>query len=279
MSLQRTVTSLVLAPIAAAAVLFLPTPWLAAVIAVICLLGLWEWARLVGLDDAVQRSIYVAANLTLMAALPWSDINRSHVLFKFGALVGAVWWVVAAVWLARPGFGREARDWTRSLKLAAGTLSMVPAWCGLVLLHFGSPADPRSGPRWTLLAILMVWVADSCAYLFGRRYGRRKLIPQISPGKTWVGLWGGLICAMAVTLACAPLVGVSLARLPLLALLGLLGVAASVIGDLFESLMKRHAGVKDSGTMVPGHGGVLDRIDGLMAALPVIAICKEWLGL
>ena len=275
MSIQRTITSLVLAPIAIAAVLLLPTPYLAAFIATICLLGLWEWARLVGIDDAVPRLLYVAANLALMAALVWSDINRSHVLFKIAALVGVVWWLFAMLWLARPAFGREAGRWTRSLKLAAGTISIVPAWCGMVLLH----AEKPYGRRWALLAIGIVWVADSCAYFFGRRYGRRKLIPQISPGKTWVGLWGGLICAMAVTLACAPLVGVTLSGLPLLGLLGLMGVMASVIGDLFESLMKRHAGMKDSGTLIPGHGGVLDRIDGLLAALPVIAIGKEWLGL
>lgn len=275
MSMQRTVTSLVMAPIAVAAVLFLATPWLAALIAVICLLGLWEWSRLAGLDDAVQRSIYVAANLMLMAVLPWSDVNRSHVLFKIGALVGVVWWIVAVFWLARPTFGRDGQCRIRALKLAAGTLCLVPAWCSLVLLHFGGPL----GRRWALLAVLLVWVADSCAYLFGRRYGRRKLIPQISPGKTWVGLWSGLICAMVVTLASAPLVGVRIAQLPLLGLLGLLGIVASVVGDLVESLMKRHAGMKDSGTLVPGHGGVLDRIDGLMAALPVIAIGKEWLGL
>ena len=272
MSIQRTITSLVLAPIAIAAVLLLPTPYLAAFIATICLLGLWEWARLVGIDDAVPRLLYVAANLALMAALAWGGWP---VLFKIAALIGVLWWLVTVFWLARPGFGREARNWTRSLKLAAGTISIVPAWCGMVLLH----AERPYGRRWALLAIVIVWVADSCAYFFGRRYGRRKLIPQISPGKTWAGLWGGLICAMAVTLACAPLVGVTIPQLPLLGLLGFLGVMASVIGDLFESLMKRHAGMKDSGTLIPGHGGVLDRIDGLLAALPVIAIGKEWLGL
>lgn len=275
MSMQRTVTSLVLAPIAVAAVLLLPTPYLAAFIAAICLFGLWEWARLVGIDEAVPRSVYVAANLALMAALAWSDINRSHVLFKITALVGVVWWLFAMLWLARPAAGREVGRWWRSLKLAAGTLCIVPAWCGLVLLHVGQPF----GRRWAMLAIVLVWVADSGAYFFGQRFGRRKLIPAISPGKTWVGLWGGLVCALAVTLACAPLVGVGTVQLPVLAVLGLLGILASVAGDLFESLMKRHAGMKDSGTLIPGHGGVLDRIDGLLAALPVIAISKEWLGL
>jgi phosphatidate cytidylyltransferase len=272
MSKERTVTSLVLAPIAVIAVLLLPTPWLAAFIALICLLGLWEWARLVGIGDAVPRSIYVAANLTLMAALAWGGWP---VLFKVVALVGSIWWLLALLWLARPDLGRAENSWNRTLKLALGTLAILPAWCGLVLLH----GDGKLGHRWALLAIVIVWTADSCAYFFGRRFGRRKLIPQISPGKTWAGLWGGVICAMAVTLACAPLVGMGFAQLPMLGLLGLLGIIASVVGDLFESLMKRHAGMKDSGTLIPGHGGVLDRIDGLMAALPVIAIGKEWLGL
>ena len=273
MSKQRTLTSLVLAPIAIAAVLLLPTPWLAAFIALVCLLGLWEWARLVGIDGAVPRSVYVAANLALMAALAWGGWP---VLFKVVALIGSLWWLLALLWLARPDLGRTENGLNRSLKLALGTVAMLPAWCGLVLLH----ADGKPlGPRWALLAIVIVWAADSCAYFFGQRFGKRKLIPQISPGKTWVGLWGGVICAMVVTLACAPLVGVGIAQLPLLGLLGLLGVIASVIGDLLESLMKRHAGMKDSGTLIPGHGGVLDRIDGLMAALPVMAIGKEWLGL
>lgn len=276
MSKQRTITSLLLVPIAVAAVLLLPTPYLAAFIALISLLGLWEWARLAGIDNATPRSLYVAANLALMAALAWGGWP---VLFRVVAFIGAGWWLLALIWLARPDFGREARRWTRSLKLAAGTICILPAWCAMVLLHFGTPhADPH-GPRWALFALVLVWATDSGAYFIGRRFGKRKLIPAISPGKTWAGLWGGVAGGVAITLAASSLLGVGSVQLPLLAALGLLGVIASVVGDLFESLMKRHAGMKDSGTLIPGHGGMLDRLDSVLAALPVIAIGKEWLGL
>jgi phosphatidate cytidylyltransferase len=277
-STQRIVTAGILTPLVVGA-MFLPTPYVAAIAAGIFVFGLWEWSRLVGIDGPLSRALYVLANIALMTALPWG-----HGLPLFGpvCLIGVVWWMVALLWLLRPDVCRDSGWWSRSIKLAAGTLSIVPAWCALVLLHHGSSVaahvDPN-GPRWALLGLVMIWVADSCAFFFGVRYGKRKLAPHISPGKTWVGLWGGVIGALSVGLAGAPLVGVTTVQLPSMAALALLTVIASVVGDLFESLMKRHAGYKDSGTLIPGHGGVLDRIDSLLAALPVLWIAKGWLEL
>ena len=279
MKAQRLVTTLVLTPLAVAAVLFLPTPYVAAVAAALFLTGLWEWSRLVGVEGQVWRAMYVMANLALMTALLW---GRAFPLFGAVSLVGVVWWMFALLWLLRPDAGREPSNWTRAIKLVAGTLAVVPAWCALVLLHHGVPngmhAD-ANGPRWALLGLAMVWVADSSDYLVGVRFGKRKLVPRISPGKTWAGLWGGIAGAIAAGLAGAQLVDVKTEQLPSMAVLALLTVAASVIGDLFESLMKRHSGNKDSGTLIPGHGGVLDRIDSLLAALPVLWIAKGWLEL
>ncbi len=277
MSAQRIITAAVLAPLVVASLLFLKTPYVAALAAGIFLFGLWEWSRLVGIDEPLRRAMYVMANTAVMAALAWGG----RPLFGAIALAGVVWWLFAALWLARPDFGRNGSGWSRSLKLAAGTLSIIPAWCALTLLHAGNPdlhGDPN-GPRWALLGLVMVWAADSCAYFVGVRWGKRKLVPKISPGKTWAGLWGGMIGAIAVGLAGASLVGVSQSQLPSMAVLALLTVAASVVGDLFESLMKRHSGYKDSGTLIPGHGGVLDRIDSMLAALPVLLIAKGWLDL
>jgi phosphatidate cytidylyltransferase len=271
MSAQRIVTAAVMAPLVVAALLFLKTPYVAAIAAALFLLGLWEWSRLVGIAEPVRRAVYVMANIALMAALAWGG----RPLFGVITLIGVIWWLVALLWLARMDFGRDGGRWTRSLKLAAGTLSIIPAWCGLVLLH----ADIPDGHRWALLALVMVWAADSCAYFAGVRWGRRKMIPQISPGKTWVGLWAGVLGAVVIALAGASLVGVTPAQLPLMAVLALVTVAASVVGDLFESLMKRHSGAKDSGTLIPGHGGVLDRIDSVLAAMPVLWIAKGWLDL
>jgi phosphatidate cytidylyltransferase len=279
MSAQRTITAAVMAPLVIAALLLLSTPYVAAICAALFLCGLWEWSRLVGIKEPVPRAFYLTANIAMMAALAWGG----RPLFGMIALVGVCWWLLATFWLLRVDFGRDGNGWSRALKLAAGTLSIIPAWCALVLLHYGTSTPSHvdaSGPRWALLALGIVWAADSGAYFTGVRWGRKKMIPHISPGKTWVGLWGGAIAAVAVGLAGAKLlVGMKPAQLPLMAVLVLITVAASVIGDLFESLMKRHSGCKDSGTLIPGHGGVLDRIDSVLAALPVLWIAKGWLDL
>jgi phosphatidate cytidylyltransferase len=275
----RIASTAILTPMAIVAVLYLRTPYVAAIAAGIFLLGLWEWSRVVGVESRVWRATYMLVNVGLMTGLLWG-----HGLPLFGPviLIGVIWWLVATLWLTRPDIGREGIAWSRACKLIAGTLSIVPAWCALVLLHYGNSSgthvDPN-GPRWALLALAMVWAADSCAYVVGSRFGKRKMIPKISPGKTWMGLWGGIAGALALGLGVASLVGVTRQQLPIMAELILLTVVASVIGDLFESLMKRHSGCKDSGTLIPGHGGVLDRIDSLLAALPVLWIAKGWLDL
>jgi phosphatidate cytidylyltransferase len=272
MSAQRTITAAVMAPLVIAALLLLSTPYVAAICAALFLCGLWEWSRLVGIDDRVRRAAYLTANIALMAALAWGGLR----LFGMITLIGVVWWLLASVWLWRADFGRDPTAGSRALKLLAGTVSIIPAWCGLVLLHAGG----SYGPRWALLALGIVWGADSAAYFIGVRWGRRKLIPHVSPGKTWAGLWGGMGGALAVGLLGAwLLLGIQPTQLPWIALLALITLAASVVGDLFESLMKRHSGMKDSGTLIPGHGGVLDRIDSVLAALPVLWFAKGWLDL
>ncbi|MBP6597750.1 MAG: phosphatidate cytidylyltransferase, partial [Arenimonas sp.] len=151
----------------------------------------------------------------------------------------------------------------------------VPAWCALGWLHSEQPL----GPRWTLFALALVWAADSGAYFAGSRFGRRKLAPSISPGKTWEGVLGGLAASMLLAVAVLPMLGLAWPALPALVLLTLVTAAISVAGDLFESLMKRQSGVKDSGALLPGHGGLMDRLDSLLAALPIFAVGKAWLGL
>ena len=286
MTRTRVLAALLMAPIAIAAVLWLPTPWLVAVAAVVFLAALWEWFRLAEIDDTLARTILLLANLLLMAALVWAsptDSGGSLVLFKLASVIGVVWWRVAMLWLRRPGFASDHDTHARVFKLAAGTLAVVPAWCALAVIHAGD-AEPGGLPLvpqghvWVLVVLLMVWAADSGAYFAGRRLGKRKLAPVISPNKTVEGLAGGLVAGVLVAVVVAPLAGASLAQLPLVALVALVAVIFSVIGDLFESLFKRHAGAKDSGSLIPGHGGILDRIDSVLAALPVFAVGKIWLG-
>ncbi len=274
MTRTRLLAAAVMAPVAIAAVLLLPTPWVVALGAVLFLAGMWEWFHLAEIEDTLARSILLVANLLLMVAMVWAsptDAGGSLVLFKLAVVVGVVWWLLAMLWLMHYDFASDHDTHARVFKLAAATLSVIPAWCALALIH-------RDGHGWLLVALAIVWAADSGAYFAGRAFGKRKLAPRISPNKTLEGLAGGLLAAIAVALAGAALMGTEGSMLPLVALVALLAVLFSVVGDLFESLLKRHVGAKDSGNLIPGHGGLLDRLDSVLAALPVFALGKIWLG-
>jgi len=276
---QRILTALILAPLAIAAVLWLPTSIFMVLLAAAVLLGLWEWSRLIGFESHATRAVILLVNAALMALLAWKGWPG---VFPFVALAGVAWWVLASLWLARMKFASEPTAFNRALKLVIGTLLIVPAWCAAGMLHgdVGMARDAAHyGPAWLLYALAIVWAADTGAYFVGSRVGGPKMSPSISPGKTWSGFAGGLATVLVLSLACAPLFGLAWSQAPLLVAASLLAGLASVVGDLFESIIKRHAGAKDSGYLIPGHGGVLDRIDSVLAALPVFAIAKAWLGL
>jgi len=267
---QRVITAVVLAPLAIALVLLTPTPWLMLPLAVALLLGLWEWTRLVGLVGRGWRAGVLFINALLMLALA---LYGWPTQFEQMAIAGDAWWLLACVWLLRPRFAAGMR--ALPLKLLVGSLLILPTWCAIGLLHVEEPY----GPRWTLFGLFLVWAADTFAYFVGSQIGGPKLAPSISPGKTWAGFFGGIAGACLICLPAAPLLGVGWERMPELIGLAFVVALAAVVGDLFESLIKRQAGAKDSGTLIPGHGGVMDRIDSVVAALPVFAIGKLWLGL
>ena len=286
MTKTRTIAALIMGPLAILAVLFLPTPWMMVLAAVLFLAGLWEWFRLAEVEDTLTRTFLLAANLLLMVMLVWASRTTrggSLALFHLSVFVGVVWWLLAALWLRFPNFGSHHEGWARAIKLAAGTLAVIPAWCALAVIH-GDPADagmigiiPRNH-LWLLTALMMIWMADTGVYFARRKFGKYKLAPRISPNKTVEGLVGGAIAATVFGLIFAMIAGADAAHLPWVALTAVITVAAALVGDLFESLLKRHAGVKDSSDLIPGHGGILDRMDSVLAALPVFAVCKASFG-
>jgi phosphatidate cytidylyltransferase len=248
-----------------------------ALAAIMFLAGLWEWFRLADIDDTLARTVLLVVNMALMVAIVWGSRTSgglSYVLLQIMIVVGVAWWLVAMLWLRHFDFASNHETHARVFKLAAGTLAIVPAWCALAVLH-GSEPD---GHRWLFVALAIVWAADSGAYFAGRHFGKRKLAPRISQNKTIEGLLGGVACGLVVALAFAPFAGATLRQLPAVALVAIVAVLFSVVGDLFESLLKRHVGAKDSGDLIPGHGGILDRIDGVIAALPVFALGKALMG-
>ena len=275
----RVIAAAVMLPVAVLAVLFLPSNMLAAGIGLLMMVGLWEWSVLAGLSRLVPRAAYLAVNALLLAALAWAA-GPELAPIKLVALAGVAWWLLVPIWLLHFDFAREDRPWACALKLFAGTAGVIPAWAAIYWLHHGAAGlghAPDKGPMWTLFVLLVIWAADTGAYFAGSRWGRRKLAPRISPGKSWEGLFGGLGLALALAAAALPLLGLAWWQLPQLLMLVMLTVLVSVAGDLFESLVKRHAGAKDSSHLIPGHGGVLDRIDSLLAALPVFVLGKIWL--
>ena len=269
---QRTLTALVLAPLAIAIILLLPTFGFALVVAAVSLLALWEWSRLAGVGARGTRALYVALNAGALLLL-WQVRTQPFAWYVIGA--GLAGWLLSLLWLRHFSWAAAPTRENAALKLAAGELAVLPAWLALVHLH----DDANSGPAWALLAVLLVWAADIGAYFAGKRFGTTRLAPRISPNKTTAGAWGALCVAGLVALVGAWLLGLRGSALAAMYALALLSVLASILGDLVESLLKRQANVKDSGALFPGHGGLLDRLDSVLAAMPVFVAGKALLDL
>jgi phosphatidate cytidylyltransferase len=254
----RIVTAVVLVVVLLAVVLELPPVATVAVITAAVVAGAWEWSAFLRLKSVSRRVAYVAF-VVLLLALAWqaSAAPDTRDLILAGAVV---WWLAAFLWVAF--VPRRVSPWSAGL---AGVLALVPSWVAMVRLRLSHP----HGAEWVLFALLLVWVADIGAFFVGRRFGRIRLAPEVSPGKTWEGALGGLAVSALVAVAGAAWFRVAL--LPFLPLC-LAAVGFSIVGDLTESLLKRFAGMKDSGSILPGHGGVMDRIDSLTGAAPVLLL-------
>ncbi|HOX71321.1 MAG TPA: phosphatidate cytidylyltransferase [Dokdonella sp.] len=264
---QRILTGLILAPLAIAFILLSSTTVFAGVLVIVWAIAMWEWTRLIGMPLMATRILASAVGVAALAGL-W--LVRGQWLWWLAIVAGVLWWLIALSWMRHFSFAASPTARNRRIKLLAGAFVLLPAWAALIEIH----GHPRLGATWTLFALLLVWAADSFAYFAGSRFGRNKLAPRISPGKTLEGVWGALIGTSLIAVGGGLWLGQRGVPLALLVALALLCVIYSILGDLFESLMKRQAGVKDSGALFPGHGGMLDRLDGVFAAIPAFAVGK-----
>jgi len=271
---QRVLTALVLIPVFIISVLNLETPWFAGFLALFILLAAWEWAALSGMTSVVGKLFYCLFVLaSLLLIYQWRMIEW---LSQAVLAIGVIWWGLVLIWLAlsKPDAGMSGI--ARLYKPVAGLFVLLPAWYALVALH---AYELQQGAVWVLYIFVLVWLADIGAYFTGKRFGRNKLAPALSPGKTWEGVLGGLLVVGIYSVVVAYWKEHTLIQAGLLVLLSLLASLLSVAGDLYESLFKRQAGVKDSGRLFPGHGGVMDRIDSMTAAAPFYVCGLLWLGL
>jgi phosphatidate cytidylyltransferase len=261
----RIVTALLLAALVIVVLLYLPPAVAAVLISIAIFAAGWEWAGFVQLTSVPARLGYAAGIVLVLSAA--EALARDPAWLELLLRAAALWWFVAFVWLAM-----RAQAGGRLAAGVVGFLVLVPAGLGLAHLVALRP----TGQVLLLYLLVLIAAADVGAYFGGRRYGRRKLAPHVSPGKTWEGFAAGMLSAAAVGVAGALLFDVPL--WPWLFLCELVALV-SVVGDLTESMFKRHVGLKDSGSLLPGHGGVLDRIDSLTAAAPTFLLGLLALGL
>lgn len=253
--MNRLLTAVLLLAIFIPALFFAPASLWALLIALFSAAAAYEWARISAFPAFLP--VFYGAGMGVMAIIVYLMPEQAHAMLVLYALAALFWVLVAPLWLA--GRWRAEGFFLRAL---VGSLVILPTWAAIVAL--------RERSALLLLGVMaLVWIADSAAYFAGRRFGRHKLAPAISPGKSWEGVAGA---ALALVLyASAISAAIQGLRIPGALMLAASLLYFSILGDLFESWVKRVAGVKDSGNLLPGHGGVLDRIDALCAALPIAA--------
>jgi phosphatidate cytidylyltransferase len=261
---QRIVTAIGLV-IVLTVVLLLPPNLAIVALAALILIGAWEWTLLAGIRAMPLRVAFVAASAAAMAAA-WRA-TEAPADFELAMKLTMLGWLPLFGWVVL-----APRRKLALLAALAGLWALVPTWLALSRLFF----QDGNGRELVIFALVLAWAADIGAYFAGRQFGRFRLAPTVSPNKTWEGVLGGLAAGVLVAIAAR-----AWFELPALAFVSLCvaAVLVSVVGDLLESMFKRQRGLKDSGSLLPGHGGVLDRIDSLTSSVPLLALGLGWLGL
>jgi len=284
---QRIITALILAPAAISAIFYLPLMYFAALLLAIIAIGAWEWGPLMGVTTKTQRISFIATTVALIATIwsllapeeLWLNSKELHQYAMALLWLAVAWWVLSAALMF--SYPKASELWAkhRSVRGVFGWLTLVPTWLAFMVIRTNDyQTDPYHGAQLLMFLFLMVWSADVGAYFVGKAFGKNKLMPNVSPGKTFEGFLGGIVFACLLIAIAAYQLNWSSEQTTTVLLITILITTVSVLGDLNESMFKRQAGVKDSGSILPGHGGILDRIDSLTATAPVFALCYVLFG-
>lgn len=262
---QRVLTALLLAPLVLVGLFGLESGPFAIFTAGIVLVASWEWTNLAGVTTRRSRLVGILVAMLFMLML-WHT-NAIHQTWPLWvALLG---WALNLYWVV--SYPATESQWkTTTGRLAMGGWVLLPCWVGFYHVR-------AEGAVWLLFVLLLVWFADTGAYFAGRRFGRRKLAPAVSPGKTWEGVMGGVVATTVLALSFVLWLRLSIEKSMVLVMITMVITLVSVLGDLLESMLKRSRGIKDSSALLPGHGGILDRIDSLTAAVPIFALLHSWI--
>ena len=274
---QRIITALALLFFLGGAVFLLPYQGFVILAMAVFMVAAWEWANLCGFTELGPRVFYTVATLAVMVVvLCFTDLwaGEPQAVTSQVLMIAGVWWAVALLWVQ--GYPSSTAFWqSKAARAVMGIFVLVPCWLSFIWMR-------HTGPHiWLLIYLVAIVVAaDVSAYFVGRAIGKRKLAINVSPGKSVEGMLGGLVGAALVALLVGAYFQLSISLLQWV-VISLISALASVLGDLLESMMKRHRGIKDSSNILPGHGGVLDRLDGWTAAAPIFVlslISAGWAG-
>ncbi|MCX7108092.1 MAG: phosphatidate cytidylyltransferase [Methylococcales bacterium] len=281
MLIKRIITASVLAFLIALAVFKLPMEYFSLLIGFITLLAAWEWAKLTSLNSTIFRVLFLVLLITPMLGIhfwtqilelvaqltDWPDVRDYSGILEWFVIPPVLFWILVMILIRNTPTNVLKLQFKTRYKLLIGWFVLLSAWMFLSRLR------ALYGSEMTMYFLILIWIADIAAYFTGKKWGTIKLSPEISPGKTVAGLYGalvsGLICAVVLSL----IYGFQIMIAADFVVLSTLTVLISIYGDLFVSVVKRQCGAKDSGTLLPGHGGVLDRIDSLIAAIPFFYAC------
>ncbi|HAS6347916.1 TPA: CDP-diglyceride synthetase [Vibrio vulnificus] len=273
---QRIITALILAPLVVLGIFELPLSLFITALVAVTLLGFWEWTQFVDTQSRIKAM--VPAVIVTIGSLFWIDgdsasqnqIGLPHYLML---AAGTAWWLYASALAIT--YPKSTQSWQghKPLRHLFGLLTLIPFMWSVILLRAVDVENaPYFGAKLVMFVCLLVWAADSGAYFAGKSLGKRKMAPKVSPNKTIEGLIGGVIAAVIVGWAFSGWFDIPFSSPLHMVLITLATVVISVLGDLVESMFKRESGIKDSSNIIPGHGGILDRIDSLTAAFPIFAL-------
>ena len=281
MLLQRILTASVLATLIAFAVFQLPMELFSLLIAVITLLAAWEWTYLAGISALYKRILFLLVLIAPMLAIQywtqileliaqltdWPDVRDYSGILEWFVIPPILFWILVMI------LSRNTPNGVLNLQLKTGYKALIGWFILLSAWMFLSRLRVLYGTEMTMYFLVLIWLADISAFFVGKKWGSTKLAPEISPGKTVVGMYGALVSGLVCAAILSLIYGFQLMIASDFILLSVLAVLISIYGDLFISVVKRQRGVKDSGSLLPGHGGILDRIDSLIAAIPFFYGC------
>lgn len=269
---DRLLTALILIPLFISLVLLLPPKHFSIVTGLLLILCAYEWSSLMGVKAFPKNILYPFFMIVLLVLMLY--LLYRHILSVPMMLYAAfIFWLLATIFVI--SYPKTSRIWSKSVLLRGlmGIMVLAPCWVALNVIRIFP-----YGTYLLLFVFVLIWGADSGAYFVGKKWGKTKLAPLVSPGKSWQGLFGALVTSAILVLSVSLWLQFPYVVWGPLLLLSLITVLFSVVGDLFESMLKRNEGLKDSGRLLPGHGGILDRIDSLTAAAPIFALGAMWLG-